>query len=103
MKKYYEAYDERYKDIHSLGLTWETEKHSKILDKIILEYKISKISTILELGCGEGRDAIYVLNQGYNLLATDISQEAIKYCKGNAHVYNNNFITLNACEDFFDK
>ena len=48
---------------------------------IIQKYHISFQDSILEIGCGEGRDARAVLEKGYNLLATDISKEAIEYCK----------------------
>ena len=36
---------------------------------------------MLEIGCGEGRDSKCLLNKNYNLLATDVSKEAISYCK----------------------
>ena len=35
----------------------------------------------MEIGCGEGRDAIYLMKNGYDLLATDVSPTAINYCK----------------------
>ena len=35
----------------------------------------------MEIGCGEGRDSKNILSKGYNLLATDVSIEAINYCK----------------------
>ena len=37
--------------------------------------------SLLELGCGEGRDARALLNQGLQLDATDISPEAIRFCR----------------------
>ena len=38
----------------------------------------SKVKTILELGCGQGRDAIHFAQLGYDVSALDISQKAIK-------------------------
>ena len=38
-------------------------------------------SKILEIGCGEGRDAYLLLTQGLDVLATDVSCEAVNYCK----------------------
>ena len=33
--------------------------------------------TLLELGCGDGRDAIYFASQGWNVIATDLSANGI--------------------------
>ena len=52
-----------------------------------IEPYIDMEDSILELGCGEGRDAIHLLCQGYRVLATDISPEAIAYCRRLAPAY----------------
>lgn len=80
-RKYYEAYDERYKIAHSRNIRWMSDRHSAIVSEVIEKYRIGKDMPILELGCGEGRDAQVLLENGYNLLATDISPEGIRYCK----------------------
>ena len=49
---------------------------------------------ILEIGCGEGRDAKAVLDRGYCLLATDISEEAISFCKKAMPEYKKSFQVL---------
>lgn len=81
MEQYYEAYDKRYRQIHAHNLEWSPQNHSPILDEIIRRHNIGKTSGILELGCGEGRDAFYLLEQGYHVLATDISPEAVRHCR----------------------
>lgn len=80
-RRYYEAYDERYKQVHQKSLQWFSSIPSKIVEETITEYGISITSKILEIGCGEGRDAIYLMKNGYDLLATDVSPTAINYCK----------------------
>lgn len=40
-RKYYEAYDERYKQIHSMNLEWEANVHSPIIDEIIAKLKLN--------------------------------------------------------------
>lgn len=80
MKKYYEAYDKRYKQVHGKGIAWATNNNTKIVEDIINKYKLSK-TKMLEIGCGEGRDARYLLEKGYDVLATDVSEEAIRYCR----------------------
>lgn len=99
MKKYYEAYDERYKTVHLKGVSWSSEKSSPIVLDIIKKYKINASSTILEIGCGEGRDSKTVLESGYNLFATDISKEAIEYCKNIMPLYKSHFGILDCLND----
>ena len=79
-RKYYEAYDDRYRQIHREELRWFTQLPSPIVWEIISEFGISPSDRLLEIGCGEGRDAIFLLNQGFQVLATDISPEAVAYC-----------------------
>lgn len=79
--KYYEAYENRYQTIHKKGYSWSSNQPTPIVLNIIKELKINKNDRILEIGCGEGRDAIALLKEGYNVLATDISREAIDYCR----------------------
>lgn len=103
MKKYYEAYEKRYEQIHSFNLEWSAGNPSPILEEIIHKFVISKESKILELGCGEGRDAFELLKKGYDVCATDISEEAVNYCKRKNPEYGNCFLRLNACEDQLDE
>ena len=81
MRKYYEAYDDRYIQVHQKQLQWEADLPSAIVSQIVERYGISPKAEILELGCGEGRDAKFLLHQGFSVTATDISPEAIRYCR----------------------
>lgn len=80
-RKYYDAYNDRYQQVHGLNLRWFAEKPSPIVAETMQKYSISREHRLLEIGCGEGRDARPLLEQGYDLLATDVSAEAISYCK----------------------
>ena len=80
-RKYYEAYDDRYRQIHGQKLQWFYDAPTPIVTQILREFGIRRDQTILELGCGEGRDAYPLLKQGYSLLATDISPAAIHYAQ----------------------
>lgn len=80
-RKYYEAYDDRYRQVHEANLQWFSGKPSGIVAQVIERFNIQSDARILEIGCGEGRDARPLLSQGFNLLATDISTEAIAYCQ----------------------
>lgn len=45
---------------------------------IVIEKKIGCNSHILELGCGNGRDSLYFLSKGHNVIAVDGSDAAIE-------------------------
>lgn len=92
---YYEAYDDRYRQIHKHNLRWFTRKPSEIVMEVIEEFEIGKNARILEIGCGEGRDAKLLLEQGYDLLATDISAEAIAFCRNEWPLWECRFQTMN--------
>lgn len=80
MKQYYEAYDDRYLQVHGSDLQWFSDSPSAIVRQVMERFGISADASILELGCGEGRDAGFLLNQGFNVTATDISPAAVDYC-----------------------
>ena len=80
-RKYYEAYDDRYRQIHSRDLKWFHDGPSPIVKQTDLSHGITKEHKLLELGCGEGRDAYPLREEGYDLTATDISPEAIRFCR----------------------
>ena len=99
MSHYYEAYDERYKTIHKMGYTWSSDKRTSVVEDVINRYKISKTDKILETGCGEGRDAGFLLKSGFDLLATDISEEAIRFCKTAYPEFTDKFARLDCLND----
>jgi len=98
-RKYYEAYDDRYRQVHGKSLKWFSGLNSKIVDEVIEKYNITTASKLLEIGCGEGRDAIHLLRNGYHLLATDISPAAIEYCRKHCPEYPDAFQVLNCLAD----
>lgn len=104
MRKYYEAYEDRYKVVHSKGLLWETNKCTLEIKNIIDKYNISKKDNILDLGCGEGRDAIYLLDNGYNVYALDYSKSAISMCnKLTNDLYKDRFFSFDIFKDKLNK
>ena len=70
-----------------------------ILQELIVQYGIRKTDKILEIGCGEGSDALWLLEQGYDVLATDVSKEAILYCKKKSPKFSHLFFQLDACQE----
>ncbi len=98
-KKYYEAYDDRYKIAHANGVSWLSDQSSPIVLDTIKKYGLDQKNSILEIGCGEGRDAKAVLDSGYKLLATDISEEAVEYCQKKMPSYKDSFEVLDCIND----
>ena len=102
-RKYYEAYEERYKTAHVQGVSWSSDIYSPIVLEVIKRYQIHPEDALLEIGCGEGRDAKAVLESGYHLLATDISSEAIAYCKKTMPDFQEHFEVFECLFDKLDK
>ena len=99
MRKYYEAYDERYKTAHKKSLRWFDDVPSRIVCEMIEKYNIDKSVKILEIGCGEGRDAKFLLNKGYDLLATDVSPEAINYSREYDKAHKDSYQVLDCVKE----
>lgn len=91
---YYTAYDDRYRQVHQQNLRWFDKKPSAIVIEAIRAFSVQKNHKLLEIGCGEGRDAFSLLEQGYDLLATDVSEEAICFCRENMPSHALRFQTL---------
>ncbi len=101
-RKYYEAYEERYKTAHSHGVSWSSDVSTPIVMEVVDKYNIKQEHRLLEIGCGEGRDSKRVLDHGFPLMATDISKEAIAYCKKRMPQYENHFSVLDCLSDNLD-
>ncbi|MBR2612907.1 MAG: class I SAM-dependent methyltransferase [Clostridia bacterium] len=98
MKKYYEAYDDRYRQVHREGLLWFDKSATHLVRDTIEKYHIGKNDSILEIGTGEGRDAFPLLCEGYNLYASDISKEAVSFCQRVMPEAQERFFVLDAID-----
>ena len=69
MRKYYEAYDERYKAVHKKNLRWMGYESSPIVTEIIQKYGISMVSRGLsrvEAGHPGVRRLVQVTSGGFS-------------------------------------
>lgn len=98
-QKYYAAYEERYKQAHACGVSWASDVGTPIVMDVLKRYRIAPACKLLEIGCGEGRDAKIVLQNGYRLSATDLSAEAISYCKHTLPQFSESFSVLDCLAD----
>jgi len=97
--KYYNAYDLRYQQAHKENIQWFSDAASPIVMEMLEKYGITKDAKLLEIGCGEGRDAIALLKEGYDLFATDVSSEAVAYCKKLAPGFGEQFAVFDCLAD----
>lgn len=97
---YYKAYEKRYKQVYKENMLWSSTLPTPDIINFINDYKINKQDRILDLGCGEGRDAIYLLEKGYNVLAVDYSLSVIDMCnKLSSNKYKKHFRQFDIIED----
>ena len=101
-KRYYEAYDLRYRQVHEAGLTWFGAQPTPIVEQTLAKYGVSPDAPMLEIGCGEGNDAAALLANGCNLLATDVSAEAIRFCREKYPWWAEHFDVLDCLKDRLD-
>ncbi|MBR4609874.1 MAG: class I SAM-dependent methyltransferase [Erysipelotrichaceae bacterium] len=90
------------RDIRSFikkGHSWSSDTPTPVVLNTLQKYSVSKDSFILEIGCGEGRDAFRLLDEGYNVMASDISSEAINYCRSLRPEYSDHFSVLDCIND----
>jgi len=97
---YYKAYEKRYSQVYENNMLWSAKENTPDVLECIKNYKINKKSKILDLGCGEGRDAICLLNGGYNVIAVDYSHTVIEKCKElSNYKYNTSFKQFDLLND----
>ena len=102
-RAYYKAYDDRYKQVHREALRWFSCKPSPIVAEVISAYNLAPTDRMLEIGCGEGRDAGFLLSQGFDVLATDVSGEAVAYCRKLFPDYRECFKVLDCVREKLDE
>ena len=96
-RKYYEAYDDRYRQVHGQSLQWFSDSPSPIVGQILERYAID--GKILEIGCGEGRDGGFLMERGFDVLATDVSPAAIDYARQQFPAHGERFRVLDCLKE----
>ena len=102
-RRYYEAYDLRYRQVHEKGLAWFSGAPTPVVAQVLEKYAIAPECPMLEIGCGEGNDAAFLLERGCDLLATDVSPAAVDFCRAKYPLWADHFRTLDALKDPLDQ
>lgn len=75
-------YEDRYRRVYSAGARfWETPIPTEELAEFLKERDFPKGSRVIEFGCGEGRDSIFLAKSGLKVTAVDIAPSAIRRAK----------------------
>ena len=98
-KKYYEAYEERYKRVYAQGVDYWTGDPNEIaavishLDEFFRYAGITPSSgSIIEFGCGEGFLGEYLLMKRYSYLGIDLSPSALEKARGRVQGSGSSFM-----------
>ncbi len=59
---------------------WDAKKPDSHLMELVAE-KIAQPCRMLELGCGTGTNAVWLAKQGFEVIATDLSETALKLAR----------------------
>jgi len=62
-------------------IPWELGHHDPYLEEVIEQYAIEPCRA-LEVGCGQGHNAIWLAQRGFEVLGIDLSATAIKAAQG---------------------
>jgi ubiquinone/menaquinone biosynthesis C-methylase UbiE len=76
------AYEKRYRKVYEIGAEfWEQSEPTKTIAKFISEIRVPKRSRVIEFGCGEGRDSVFLSRKGFRVLGMDTARSALVKAK----------------------
>lgn len=87
---YYLGYEKRYAEVYNKGgTTWEATTPNQSLLSILAENpEFFNGKKVIDLGCGEGRDSIYLSSLGTDVVGVDISHSALNKARELSHRQN---------------
>lgn len=78
---------------------WKIEERARFLNLLQIESK----QTLLEIGAGTGQDSLFFLQNGLDVVATDLSPEMVRHCREKGlTAYVADFANLNFSGQSFD-
>ena len=79
-------YEDRYRRVYDAGARfWQPPIPTEELAAFIRDWNIPQESRVIEFGCGEGRDSIFLAKLGFDVTAIDIAPSAIESGKERAN------------------
>jgi SAM-dependent methyltransferase len=68
---------------YAQGLVYGTEPTS-VAHRLMEVFRTHGVRTVLEAGCGSGRDALFYAREGFDVTGTEISENALRRARGRA-------------------
>jgi len=107
------SYEQYWKDVHKNKfkfasktnvsvLPWDIQTHYANLQEILDIFNLSS-GNALELGCGTGYDSKFLFEQGFEVTAIDISEDAIEIAKHNTSEIDIDYIVGDFFKDLPNK
>ena len=79
------AYQRRYAKVYEAGAHfWEEPAPTDELVMYVRQMHFPRGTNVIESGCGEGRDSIFLAKQGFEVAAVDVALSAVKRAKQRA-------------------
>ena len=76
------AYEKRYRKVYEEGAEfWEEPLPTESLVRFLQDFYWTKGLRVVDMGCGEGRDSIFLAKKGFSVTAIDVSRSAVKRAK----------------------
>jgi SAM-dependent methyltransferase/mannose-6-phosphate isomerase-like protein (cupin superfamily) len=77
LRDYYYGYSDRYAAVYSAGgVTWEPEVPNEALIHALDRLGVEG-GKVIDCGCGEGRDSIYLASRGFAVTGVDVARPAL--------------------------
>lgn len=82
---YYYEYDDCYRTVYAAGAElWEMPEPNEALDAILATMGEELGPRWIDLGCGEGRDSLFLARRGFDVLGVDVSRAALQKARDRA-------------------
>lgn len=76
---YYYEYDDCYRTVYAEGAElWETPEPNGTLVAFVEQFGTVLGPRVIDLGCGEGRDSLYLARRGFEVVGVDVSRTALE-------------------------
>lgn len=73
------SYDQKYLTVYESGAEfWEEPIATEALVRFLHEFDPTNKMKVVDMGCGEGRDSIFLAKKDFDVTAIDVSPSAIK-------------------------
>jgi SAM-dependent methyltransferase len=74
-----------YRLLYRLGIApWDNTPGPQVLDRVLADDSAGAGRRALDLGCGRGRDAIYLAKKGWGVTAVDLEERALEKARERA-------------------